>query len=73
MPYTDYRPRLSIEISSETKAKISKLMPHGTQKLVFQLIIDDLLDLMELHGSGMVIGAFINRDIQLKDLIKTMI
>ena len=60
-------------ISSESKAKLSKYMPHGTMKLVFNLIIEDLLELMEKHGSGIVIGAFINRDVQLKDLIKTKI
>ena len=71
--YTDYRPRLSIEISRETQQRIRALMPHGTQKIVFSLIIEDLLDILEKHGSGKVIGAFIQREITLKDLIKTKV
>ena len=71
--YTEYRPRLSIEISTETQQRIRKLMPHGTQKIVFSLVIEDLLDLFEKHGSGKVIGAFIQREITLKDLIKTKV
>jgi len=71
--YTEYRPRLSIEISRETQQRIRTLMPHGTQKIVFSLVIEDLLDLFEKHGSGKVIGAFIQREITLKDLIKTKV
>jgi len=64
---SDYR--LSIEISREQQLKMQKLFPHGTKKLVFNLIIDDFIKLMERHGAGKVIGAFINRQVELTDLI----
>jgi hypothetical protein len=70
MTYTDYRPRLSIEISEKSRDRLRVLLPHGTQKLVFNLIISDLIEMLETHGSGRVIGAFIERDIKLKDLLK---
>ena len=65
-----YRPRLSIEISQEAKDKLKRLLPHGTQKIVFSLVVEDLIDMLEQYGSGMVIGAFIERDIKLKDLLR---
>jgi len=68
--YTEYRPRLSIEITEKSKNKLAKLIPHGMQKIVFQLIVDDLIELMEKHGSGKVLGTFINRDITLRDITK---
>lgn len=66
----DYRPRLSIEISTEARDKLRKYLPHGTQKIVFGLIVEDLIAILEQHGSGKVIGAFIERDINLKDLLR---
>lgn len=68
--YGQYRPRLSIEISKEDQDNLKRLLPHGTQKLVFNLIITDLIEVLEQHGSGIVIGAFIDRDIKLKDLLR---
>ena len=65
------RPRLSIEISEEQQQKLKLLLPHGTKKIVFSLIIDDLIEVMDELGSGKVIGAFINRDVKLHQLLKT--
>ena len=67
----DYRPRLSIEIPQETSLKLRKLMPHGMQKIVFNQIIDDLISLMEEHGAGRVIGAYVSKAISLEELTKT--
>ena len=64
---SDYR--LSIEITREQQLKMQKLFPHGTKKLVFNLIIDDFIQLMEKHGAGKVLGAFINRQIALDELL----
>lgn len=63
------RPRLSIELTPEQSEKLKKLFPHGTKKIVFGLVVDDLIDIFEKHGAGKVIGAFIHRQITLKDLI----
>ncbi len=65
------RPRLSIEISQESHDRLKALLPHGTKKMVFNLIIVDLIEIMETLGAGKVIGAFINRDVKLKQLSKT--
>ena len=65
------RPRLSIEIPQESHDRLKALLPHGTKKIVFNLIITDLIEIMEVLGAGKVIGAFINRDVKLKELSKT--
>ena len=65
-----YRPRLSVEISVEDRDKLRKLLPHGTQKIVFNWVVKDLIGILEKFGSGRVIGAFIQREVTLKDLIK---
>lgn len=62
-------PRLSIELSVDQADKLKKLFPHGTKKIVFGLIVDDLISILENHGAGKVIGAFIHRQITLQDLL----
>ena len=60
----EYRPpRLSIEIDEEDKEKLRKLIPHGMQKVVFNLIVRDLISLMEKHGAMKVIEALSCRHI----------
>lgn len=53
----DYRPRLSIEISEEQHQALQRLVPWGTKNQLFSAIIDQLIPLLEEHGS--VIIAFI--------------
>jgi hypothetical protein len=67
------RPRLSIEIPYDKYERLKTLLPHGTKKIVFNLIVDDLIEAMEELGAGKVIGAFIHRDIKLKQLSKTQL
>jgi len=66
----DYRPRLSIEIPQEKHDRLRQLLPHGTMKIVFNLIVEDLIDVLEKHGAGKVVGAFIERDITIKNLLR---
>lgn len=68
---SEYRPRLSIELPQEKYDRLKFLLPHGTKKIVFNLIVDDLIELIERHGAGNIIGAFIQRDITLQDLTRT--
>jgi hypothetical protein len=67
---SDYTPRLSINITDEQQQKISRYFPWGTQKKVFGVILNDLLDLCEKHGADKVIGALVARYISLNDVCK---
>ena len=66
----DYRPRLSIEISKKSYDLLQELLTHGTKKIVFNQIVEDLISIMQQYGSGKIIGAFIERDLTLKNIIK---
>jgi hypothetical protein len=68
MECTSYRPRLSIELSCEQQRKLQMYFPHGMIKVVFSQVVDDLIDLIERYGAGVVLGAYIQREVKLEDL-----
>ena len=62
----EFNPRLNVDISEDSYYKLRKLLPHGTRKLVFNILVEDLIFLMERHGSGPVIGAIIDGKVGIK-------
>jgi hypothetical protein len=40
------------------------------RKVVFGLMIDDLLNLIEKHGAGKILGLMVERSITLRDVCK---
>lgn len=67
---TEYRPRLSIDLSQEHADKLYKYLSWGEKKRLFTIIIEDLITAFETHGAGRVIGAMKAREIELFDLVK---
>lgn len=61
-------PRLTVDISREQQFGLRKHLEFGMQKVLFSLIIDDLLRLFEKYGPGTVIGAMVSRAISLKEV-----
>jgi len=61
--------RLNVEITEEQFKKLEKLLPYGTKKEVFGCIVDDLIELVEEHGS-FVLGAILSRAIKAGDFVK---
>jgi hypothetical protein len=66
----EYRPRLAIDISEEQKKLLDKHIPWGSKTHVFGVIIQDLVQLCQTHGAGLVIGAFLERKITLEQMCK---
>ena len=66
-PNSEYRPRLSIDISEAQASGLNKHLDYGMKKMVFGVIIDDLLRLFDKHGAGQIIGLFVERSISLKE------
>ena len=61
MNHSDYKPRLSFEISEEQQLRINNLFgTYGTKRAVFSIILDDLLDLIDLHGQ-VIIGIILDK------------
>lgn len=72
MPST-YAPRLSVVIDEEDMFALRKHLPIGFQKVIFNLIVKDLIKLFEKHGSNQVIAAFCAQDISLVDMCRLTI
>jgi hypothetical protein len=67
----EYTPRLSIDLTEDQHNKLNKIMhQHGMKKMIFSLIVDDLIAMCERLGPGEVIGAFTTRVISLNEICK---
>ena len=65
---TDYRPRLSVDITEQQARELNRLLDHGMRKMLFGVVIDDLLRLFKKHGTGKVLGLFVEKSISLRDV-----
>jgi len=67
-----YRPRFSFDITEEQQNRKNRLgLTHGIQKAVFQVILDDFMDLVEQHGQ-MVCGIIIDRRVRPRDILPSL-
>ena len=67
---SEYRPRLSVDITDEQYRKLTKHLDYGQRKAIFGVILEDLFRLFDKHGSAKIIGLFITRSITLKEVCK---
>jgi hypothetical protein len=68
-----YSPRLAVEISQEDSFALRKHLPIGFQKVIFNLIVKDLIALMDRFGANQVIAAFCHQDINLDKMCRLKI
>ena len=61
-----YRPRLSIEISSQQARELRALIPWGLKNQIFCTIIDDVVRLAKAHGPNFLAGI-LSRSIKLEE------
>lgn len=58
---SDYRPRLSAELTPESATKLFAILPHGWQKPLFQTLVHGIIELYDKEGinaiSAIVTGA----------------
>ena len=70
--YKEYVPRFSFEISEEQQSRANKLLSvYGIKKAVFGVILDDLLDLLEVHGE-FVIGVLLARATKPREILPSL-
>lgn len=48
----DWVPRLSIQISVDQFNALGTLVPHGFRKIVFSKLVDQLIDIARIGGTG---------------------
>jgi hypothetical protein len=61
--------KFSIEITDKQFYGL-QIIEFGMKKIIFQLLIDDLLELFAKHSPGKVMGAIVSRSIGLKEICK---
>lgn len=66
---TDYRPRLSIEITEEQNKALQELIPWGLKNQLFSTIIDQLIPLLRRRGPD-VIAMIITDHINVAQLLR---
>lgn len=58
---TDYKPRLSIEITEEQRNKLDRLLgTYGIKRTIISIVLDDLLDLIDNYGQ-VIIGIILEK------------
>jgi len=65
--HSDFRPRLNLDISEKQFFGLQKI-PWGIKRIIFGIIIDDLLKLFKEFGEGPVIALLTERALTLKDI-----
>jgi hypothetical protein len=65
---SDYRPRLSIEITQAQHNALQKHIPWGLKNQLFSTIIDELIPLLEKRGD-LVIALIIDRKLKLDRIL----
>lgn len=46
----DYIPRLSIDLRPDQAEVLSRILPHGTKKLIFHALIDSIISVYDKKG-----------------------
>ncbi len=62
----EYKPRLSIEIRPDQAEDLGLLIPHGMQKPIFVIIVDDVIRMIRKHKE-MFFAAVLAKDLKLMD------
>lgn len=66
---TNFRPRLSLVISEKQRAGLEKI-PWGLKNQVFDVFIDDLIEMMDRLGADRVVSKILTRTISLAELVE---
>ena len=66
---SDYRPRLSAELTHAQADALFSILPHGWQKPLFQTIVDGII---ELHARGGIqaVGAIVSKTVSIEQIIR---
>ena len=64
-----YRPRLSIELTEQQADELRNLVPWGLKNSLFQIIVDDVIELIKKHGQ-IFVAALLDRKIKLNKIVK---
>jgi len=70
MANSEFRPRLSVDITEAQSKALYKYLDWGEKRRLFAIILDDLIIAFEKFGADKVIGAMKARELKLLDVVK---
>jgi hypothetical protein len=65
-----YVPRLSIDLTEEQYFALQDMLPFGTKKEVFSMLVDDLIRIVGKHGA-VALGAILSGDIGILEFLQS--
>lgn len=67
MPPNDYRPRIVIDLTEVQAQTLSRILPHGVKKPLFQALVDGII---AIHSEGgyEAIGAIVSKQISVQQI-----
>jgi hypothetical protein len=63
-----YKPRLNVELRDDQLRDLQRLLDHGQRKLVFGVLVDDVISLLKSHR-GDFLAAVIRRQIKYENIL----
>ena len=69
MPKGEYRPRFQFDISEAQQHRVWKLFPRGLHSAAFQVILEDVLNLVEENGV-VALAVIIDRKLSMLDIMR---
>lgn len=65
-------PRIGFEVTPEQHKELKRLIPWGLVTNLYQIITEDLIELMKTHGSGGILSVLLNRQVKFYEVSKTL-
>jgi len=59
MGSTDYTPRLSTDVREDQLVALQRLLPYGSRRALFSVVIDSLIEMLEVDAAK-VIGSLVS-------------
>lgn len=54
----DYIPRLGIDLREDQLASLQELLPFGVRRRLFEVVIDDLIEMLRVDAEAVMGGLF---------------
>jgi len=65
---SNYRPRLSAELTQEQAARLFEILPRGWQKPIFQTLVNGLIELYDRGGIS-ALGAIASKAVSIEHVV----
>jgi len=72
MAPTDYRPRLSIELSPDQYKALQESLPWGAMRPLFSAIVDDIIDISKAGMVERLVAAIVAGLVKPREVIPTL-